>query len=118
MYDFSEREEIIKSVLAPYETDSAAASDEHFMKAALALARRAASDGEVPVGCVIVRDGKILTGDYNGRETPCTTPKAPLYAVHLLFSADGDSPDAHCMSPLSRARCVRELYGRQGYPVS
>ena len=69
MHDFSERDEIIKTILAPYETDSAAASDEHFMRAALALARQAAAEGEVPVGCVIVRDGRILTGDYNGRET-------------------------------------------------
>ncbi|HHN46064.1 MAG TPA: tRNA-specific adenosine deaminase, partial [Planctomycetes bacterium] len=29
--------------------------DERYMREALVLARRAAADGEVPVGCVIVR---------------------------------------------------------------
>ncbi len=43
-------------------------ADDYFMGAALALARLAAAEGEVPVGCVIVRDGKILAGDCNGRE--------------------------------------------------
>jgi len=65
----TERDEIIKAILAPFENAGASPNDEHFMTAALALARQAASEGEVPVGCVIVRDGKILTGDYNGRET-------------------------------------------------
>ena len=31
---------------------------EHFMKEALALAHQAALAGEVPVGCVIVRNGR------------------------------------------------------------
>ena len=65
----TERDEIIKAILAPFENGIESPNDEHFMTAALALARQAASEGEVPVGCVIVRDGKILTGDYNGRET-------------------------------------------------
>ncbi|MBQ5354302.1 MAG: hypothetical protein IIU08_00350, partial [Clostridia bacterium] len=39
------------------------------MDASLALARQAAEEGEVPVGCVIAREGRILVGDYNGRET-------------------------------------------------
>ena len=43
--------------------------DAYFMGAALALAKLAASEGEVPVGCVIARDGKILAADCNGRET-------------------------------------------------
>lgn len=43
--------------------------DAYFMGAALALARLAAEEGEVPVGCVIVREGNILSADYNGRET-------------------------------------------------
>ena len=42
--------------------------DRFFMDAALALARAAAEDGEVPVGCVIVRENRIVSGEYNGRE--------------------------------------------------
>ena len=33
--------------------------DERFMDEALALAREAFEDGEVPVGCVIVRKGEV-----------------------------------------------------------
>ena len=42
--------------------------DEQFMEQALALAREAAEDGEVPVGCVIVRRGEIVGRGRNRRE--------------------------------------------------
>lgn len=42
---------------------------EKFMKAALALAHKAAAEGEVPVGCVVVCDGKIVGRGRNRRET-------------------------------------------------
>ena len=38
------------------------------MKEALALAREAAEDGEVPIGCVIVKDGEIIGRGRNTRE--------------------------------------------------
>ena len=38
------------------------------MEAALALAREAAAEGEVPVGAVIVSDGKIISTGRNRRE--------------------------------------------------
>ena len=41
---------------------------EIFMREALVLAREAASAGEVPVGCVIVRDGEIVGRGRNRRE--------------------------------------------------
>ncbi len=40
-----------------------------FMLEALSLARLAASNGDVPVGCVIVRDGKIISVGYNRRQS-------------------------------------------------
>ena len=43
--------------------------DLKFMDEALALAREAAAEGEVPVGCVIVRDGEIVGRGRNRRET-------------------------------------------------
>ena len=46
--------------------------DEVFMDAALELAREAARDGEVPVGCVIVRNGQIVGRGRNRRETDKT----------------------------------------------
>ncbi|MBQ3085572.1 MAG: tRNA adenosine(34) deaminase TadA [Clostridia bacterium] len=42
--------------------------DEKFMKEALKLAKKAAELGEVPVGAVIVYDGKIIARGYNRRE--------------------------------------------------
>ena len=41
---------------------------EDYMREALALAREAAAEGEVPVGCVIVRDGEIVGRGRNRRE--------------------------------------------------
>ena len=66
-----EHREAVARVLAEFSDGPAQISadpDGFFMGAALALARLAAAEGEVPVGCVIVRDGKILSGDCNGRE--------------------------------------------------
>ena len=41
---------------------------EAYMREALALAREAAEEGEVPVGCVIVKDGEIIGRGRNRRE--------------------------------------------------
>ena len=46
--------------------------DAVFMDAALELAAQAAADGEVPVGCVIVRRGEIVGRGRNRRETEKT----------------------------------------------
>lgn len=43
--------------------------DQVFMEAALALAKEAMAEGEVPVGCVIVRNGQIVGRGRNRRET-------------------------------------------------
>lgn len=44
-------------------------SHEEFMKAALSLAEESAKEGEVPVGAVVVCDGKIVGTGRNRRET-------------------------------------------------
>ena len=41
---------------------------ENYMEQALALAREAAAAGEVPVGCVIVKDGAVIGRGRNRRE--------------------------------------------------
>lgn len=41
------------------------ARDEAFMHEALALAHRAAADGEVPVGAVLVKDGVVIAEGWN-----------------------------------------------------
>jgi tRNA(adenine34) deaminase len=46
--------------------------DGFYMDEALILAQEAAADGEVPVGCVIVRNGQIVGRGRNRRETAKT----------------------------------------------
>ena len=41
---------------------------EEFMNDALRLARLAEKHGEVPIGAVVVKDGKIISRGYNQRE--------------------------------------------------
>ena len=43
--------------------------DEKYMRAALKQARKAIDLGEVPIGCVIVYEGKIIGRGYNRRNT-------------------------------------------------
>ena len=43
--------------------------DQKFMEQALVLAKEAGQAGEVPVGCVIVRDGVVVGRGRNRRET-------------------------------------------------
>lgn len=43
-----------------------------FMQEALRLAQEAAAEGEIPVGCVIVRNGQIVGRGRNRRETEKT----------------------------------------------
>lgn len=53
-------------------------TDRELMQAAIALAREAAADGEVPVGAVVTRNGEIVSVGRNRREkdkTPSLTPK-------------------------------------------
>lgn len=47
--------------------------DEMYMKEALKLAKKAEKYMEVPIGCVIVHDGKIIGRGYNRRNTDKTT---------------------------------------------
>ncbi len=47
---------------------SQVADDDRFMYAALREAQAAADDGEVPIGAVIVRDGRIIARGHNQRE--------------------------------------------------
>jgi tRNA(adenine34) deaminase len=43
--------------------------DERFLRLALEEARKGGEAGEVPIGCVVVKDGKILGRDHNRMET-------------------------------------------------
>lgn len=54
--------------VCPNETSSQDELDQLFMRAALRQAEAARDLGEVPVGAVITREGKILAAGYNRRE--------------------------------------------------
>lgn len=43
-------------------------ADERFMRLALEEARRAAAEGEVPIGAVVVLDGTVISSAHNRRE--------------------------------------------------
>ena len=63
---------------------------EDYMNQALTLAREAAAHGEVPVGCVIVRDGKIIGRGRNRREEKqAVSSHAEMEAMASLFSGLG-----------------------------
>ena len=98
--------------------------DEIFMDAALELAKQAAADGEVPVGCVIVRDGQIVGRGRNRRETEKTA------LGHGEIEAIGDAcrnlggwrlwdctlyvtlePCPMCAGAIINARIPRVVYG-------
>lgn len=55
---------------------------EEFMKEALKEAKKAYDKLEVPVGCVIVKDGKIIAKAHNQKETKLDTTKhAEILAI-------------------------------------
>lgn len=65
--------------------------DEKFMKEALKEAMKAYKLGEVPIGCVIVRDGRIIGRGYNRRNTDKNTLNhAELSAIRKASKVAGD----------------------------
>ena len=97
---------------------------EYFMKQALELAREAAEAGEVPVGCVIVRDGEIVGRGRNRREEKqATSSHAEMEAIaqanEVLDSWRLDDcelyvtlePCPMCAGAILNARVKRVWYG-------
>ncbi len=64
--------------------------DKKFMREAINLAKIAASEGEVPVGAVIVKDGKIIAKGKNEREKKQNTlSHAEIEAINNACNALG-----------------------------
>ena len=72
--------------------------EEIFMRQALALAREAAAAGEVPVGCVVVREGVVVGRGRNRREEKRSAASQPW--------APGGWTAVSCTSPWSPAPCA------------
>jgi tRNA(adenine34) deaminase len=98
--------------------------DERFMDEALRLAERAAGDGEVPVGAVIVKDGRVLARAHNQVETlRDATAHAEMIAITQAAEAlenwrlEGADlyvtlePCAMCAGALVLSRVARIVYG-------
>ena len=65
--------------------------DEKYMREALKEARKAYRLGEVPIGCVIVYEGKIIGRGYNRRNTDKTTlAHAEITAIKKASKVIGD----------------------------
>ncbi|MGN1450966.1 MAG: tRNA adenosine(34) deaminase TadA [Eubacteriales bacterium] len=99
-------------------------NDEKFMLAALRLARRAAGEGEVPVGCVVVKDGVIVGRGRNRRETGrSATAHAELRAIENACKRLGGwrlwecelyvtlEPCPMCAGAIVNSRIRRVVYG-------
>ena len=97
---------------------------EDYMNQALTLAREAAAHGEVPVGCVIVRDGKIIGRGRNRREEKqAVSSHAEMEAMAQANEALGSwrledcdlyvtlEPCPMCAGAILNARVRRVLYG-------
>ena len=65
--------------------------EEKFMREALRQAKKAWDIGEVPIGCVIVRQGRIIGRGYNRRMTDRTAlAHAEIAAIRKANRAVGD----------------------------
>jgi tRNA(adenine34) deaminase len=94
------------------------------MKEALKLAKRAGKLMEVPIGCVIVHDGKIIGRGYNRRNTDKTTlGHAEITAIKRASKVIGDwrleectiyitlEPCQMCAGAIVQARIPRVVIG-------
>jgi tRNA(adenine34) deaminase len=99
-------------------------SDETFMQRALALARRAEAEGEVPVGCVVAVDGRIVGEGWNRPISSCDpTAHAEIQAMRAAAQALKNyrlpgailyvtlEPCDMCLGAMFHARIARAVYG-------
>ena len=98
--------------------------DVHFMKEALAFARIAFSEQEVPIGAVVVREGKMIGRGRNRREHLADpTHHAEIEAIREAAAARGTwrlegatlysttEPCPMCAGAAVNARIARIVYG-------
>lgn len=99
-------------------------TDEKYMKEALRQAKKAAALGEVPIGCVIVYEDKIIGRGYNRRNTDKSTlSHAEITAIRKASRVIGDwrledctlyvtlEPCQMCSGAIIQARIERVVMG-------
>ena len=101
-----------------------AREDRRWMEEALALARMAEEAGDVPVGALVVRGGRVLGRGFNRREAACDpTAHAEVLALREAAETDGIwrldgatlyvtlEPCPMCAGALINARIARLVFG-------
>ena len=84
-------EELLKSCKALEEKGRQKTMDERYMREALRQAKKAGELGEVPIGCVIVREGEIIGRGYNRRTTDRNVlAHAEIMAINKACKKIGD----------------------------
>ena len=99
-------------------------SDEKYMKEAIRQAKKAAKLGEVPIGCVIVYENRIIGRGYNRRNTDKSTlSHAEITAIRRASKIMGDwrledctlyvtlEPCQMCSGAIIQARIPRVVMG-------
>ena len=106
------------------EKNKAKRRDEKYMKLALKEAKKARDINEVPIGCVIVRDDKVIGKGYNKRNTDKNVlSHAELIAIKQACKKTGDwrledctmyitlEPCQMCAGAMVQARLQRAVIG-------
>lgn len=80
--------------------------DEKYMKEALKQAKKAEDIGEVPIGCVIVYDDKVIARGYNKRNSKNSTlAHAELIAIDKASKKIGDWRLEDCIMYVTLEPC-------------
>lgn len=80
--------------------------DEKYMREALKLAKKAAKIDEVPIGCVIVHENKIIARGYNRRNTDKSTlAHAEIMAIKKASRVIGDWRLEECTMYITLEPC-------------
>lgn len=81
-------------------------NDEKYMKEAIKQAKKAAAAGDVPIGCIIVKEDKIIARGYNKRNAKKTTlAHAELLAIEKASKKLGDWRLEECTMYITLEPC-------------